>query len=205
MLEAGMCERLLTFVTGISGTGSNIKYEFTTYLIPDALSNKMVLDDTEYFWAGKMIEKMETMPGAKRTSTRNLWDKVSEEYQEEHDVIIHIPDLNELHYIFVSLAKARGYNIILEGSIYCECYDLDIRYVKLAKESDDYEVMEVKQKPRKCPYCGGEVSEIIYGATSIEKLCNESLGKQPVYGKDYKSENDPEWACLDCQQEFKKK
>lgn len=206
MLEAGMCERLLTFVTGISGTGSNMKYEFTTYLIPDALSNKMVLEDTEYFWAGKMYEKLETMRGSSEFSTSEFWHEVAEEYLQEHDVQIRVPDFWKLHNIFVTLVTEDKYKII--GSDLPEGLPFNItnKYVRIATESDDYEVIEVKRKPRKCPICGGEVFEIIHGMP----MCSEEeyyrrYGKRVIFRGCGLRENDPEWACIDCKQEFKKK
>lgn len=72
--------------------------------------------------------------------------------------------------------------------------------------ADMKRITTVSRKPRKCPRCGGEVCEILYGKPMCsEEEYFERYGKRVIFGGCCITGDDPEWACLDCQQEFKKK
>ncbi len=63
----------------------------------------------------------------------------------------------------------------------------------------------VKRKPRKCPKCKGDVYEILFG----EPICSEKemfkrTGKHYIFYGCIISDNDPNWACSKCGQEFRK-
>jgi len=56
------------------------------------------------------------------------------------------------------------------------------------------------RKPRKCPLCGGEVVEILYGEPMMpEEDYFKTYHKRVVYGGCCISEHSPEWKCRRCE------
>jgi hypothetical protein len=62
------------------------------------------------------------------------------------------------------------------------------------------------RKPRKCPLCGGEVVEIMYGEPMMsEEDYFKTYHKHVVYGGCCISEDSPQWQCRICEAEMYKK
>lgn len=110
MLEAGMAKRIVTFVTSIKDNDYE-NFEFTVYLKPEENDFKHEVEDTIYFWAGKMIEHLESMPYGTEISTSGLFVITSEKYAEEHEIEVHTPDEWKLHDIFMALARKEGFRV----------------------------------------------------------------------------------------------
>lgn len=66
------------------------------------------------------------------------------------------------------------------------------------------EILEVKRRPRKCPKCGGEICDIIYGypTATWEEDHFRRYHHKAVLGGCCFEENDPRWVCLQCEQAF---
>ena len=63
----------------------------------------------------------------------------------------------------------------------------------------------VNRKPCKCPKCGGNVVPIVYGMPASE-LYEKAQRKEVVLGGCCNTEDgDPQWACIECGQQFLKK
>lgn len=60
------------------------------------------------------------------------------------------------------------------------------------------QVINVSSKPVKCPHCGGEVVNIIYGFPIHEPKGKYILGGCNIYP------GMPDWECLKCHQQFRK-
>ena len=67
------------------------------------------------------------------------------------------------------------------------------------------ESIVVNRKPCKCPKCGGKVVPIVYGMPAPE-LYEKAERKEVVLGGCCIHEDgDPQWACIECEQQFLKK
>lgn len=65
--------------------------------------------------------------------------------------------------------------------------------------------IEVIRKPRKCPRCGGNVYRILYGEPMYsEEEYFEHFGEHVVFGGCCVTDNDSDWACQECYQEYMK-
>ena len=64
-------------------------------------------------------------------------------------------------------------------------------------------IIEVESNPGKCPKCGGKVVPILYGEPN-ELAEQEFLKGNIVFGGCCIEENDPDWECLGCEQQFRK-
>ena len=63
----------------------------------------------------------------------------------------------------------------------------------------------VNRKPCKCPKCGGKVPPIVYGMPAPE-LYEKAHRNEVVLGGCCNTEDgDPQWACIECEQQFLKK
>lgn len=62
------------------------------------------------------------------------------------------------------------------------------------------------RKPRKCPVCGSKkIARIMYGLIApTEKLLQQKKAGEIVFGGCIISDDDPEWKCVSCGQEFYK-
>lgn len=67
------------------------------------------------------------------------------------------------------------------------------------------EIIEVKRRPRKCPKCGGEICDIIYGypTATWEEDHFRRYHHKAVLGGCCFEEDDPRWVCSECEQAFK--
>ena len=63
----------------------------------------------------------------------------------------------------------------------------------------------VNRKPCKCPKCSGKIVPIMYGEPGPELF--EKFEKKEVIlgGCCIHEEGDPQWGCIECEQEFWKK
>ena len=64
-------------------------------------------------------------------------------------------------------------------------------------------IIEVESNPGKCPKCGGKVVPILYGEPN-ELAEQEFLKGNIVFGGCCIEDNDPDWECLGCEQQFRK-
>ena len=64
-------------------------------------------------------------------------------------------------------------------------------------------IIEVESNPGKCPKCGGKVVPILYGEPTAQAY-EEYLQGKLVLGGCCITDNDPDWECLGCEQQFRK-
>ena len=63
----------------------------------------------------------------------------------------------------------------------------------------------VNRKPCRCPKCGGKVVPVVYGMPAPE-LYEQAERKEVVLGGCLiNMDGDPQWACIECEQQFLKK
>ena len=62
-------------------------------------------------------------------------------------------------------------------------------------------IIKVKTKPDKCPICGGKIIPIEYGFPTNEAFEMAERGEIKLGGCCI-CEDNPEWACRDCDAEF---
>ena len=207
MLEAGMCNRLVTYVTKINVSGGKVTFDIAVYLKPEQMIERKEFDDTVYFWAGKMLEKLETMPDGSRFATSELFAEVSDEYARMHNVIVSIPDEWELDDVFKTLAKWKGFRIYASNRCEGLPFNIPMRYKRKVITMPNVDAIdEVTRKPRKCPHCGGEVYRILYGEPECDaEEYFKRYGEHVILGGCCITDNDPDWECTDCGHQFRKK
>lgn len=66
-------------------------------------------------------------------------------------------------------------------------------------------INKVTRKPRKCPYCRGNVYRILYGEPMYSEYeYFEHFGEHVIFGGCCITGDDPEWACNECGREYKR-
>lgn len=63
-------------------------------------------------------------------------------------------------------------------------------------------IIEVDSNPGKCPKCGGNVVPILYGEPTAQTYEEYLQGKLALGGCCI-TQNDPDWVCLGCDQQFR--
>lgn len=206
MLEAGMSNRLVAYVTKINNIGTDVTFDIAIYISQKQQTERKKFDDTLYFWAGKMLEKLETMPDGSKFSTSDLFDEVSDEYSRMHNVLVSIPDEWELDDLFKTLAKWKGYRIYSSNCPQGLPFYIPMKYKRKVVTCPEDIIDAVTRKPRKCPHCGGAVYRILYGKTVCDaEEYFKRHGEHVILGGCCLTDNDPDWECTDCGHKFRKK
>lgn len=67
--------------------------------------------------------------------------------------------------------------------------------------------IDVTSRPNKCPICGGEICDILYGepTSTWEEDYLKETGHRAVLGGCIISEDCPDFVCAECGQEFREK
>lgn len=65
-------------------------------------------------------------------------------------------------------------------------------------------ILEVTARPNKCPKCGGEICDILYGepTPTWEEDYLKETGHRAVLGGCIISEDFPDFVCAECGQEY---
>lgn len=68
-------------------------------------------------------------------------------------------------------------------------------------------IIDVVKRPKKCPYCGGEVCDILWGMPTVDAEINHLLntGRNLIIGGCVvREEGNPDYECEDCGLQFRK-
>lgn len=68
-------------------------------------------------------------------------------------------------------------------------------------------IIDVTTRPDKCPKCGGEICDILYGepTSTWEEDYKKETGHRAVLGGCIISEDLPDFVCVECGQEYREK